>query len=57
MTIDEANQILDDQIMEIQTIADEGDAQAKKVEEAKREVAGLMKDVRFHPVPSYPFNE
>ncbi|CDZ97854.1 hypothetical protein [Phaffia rhodozyma] len=50
MTIDEANEILDNQIIAMQMIADDGDAQVRNVEEAKREVANLMKEVdRLEP--------
>ncbi|KAL7416379.1 hypothetical protein BDY24DRAFT_379560 [Mrakia frigida] len=45
MTITEANELLDNQIMEIQTLADEVESKSAKVDETKRELGRLVKVV------------
>ena len=46
MTIAEANDLLDEQIVEIQTLADEVESKGTQVDETKRELARLVKVVR-----------
>lgn len=46
LTTDEANDLLDAQIVEIQTLSDEVQAQSTRVDETKRELAKLAKEVR-----------
>lgn len=49
MTIAEANDLLDEQIVEIQTLADEVDTKGAMVDETKRELGKLVKIVRDRP--------
>jgi len=54
MTITEANELLDNQIMEIQTLADEVESKSTKVDETKRELGRLVKVVsRSSPSSSF----
>ena len=53
MTIAEANDLLDEQIVEIQTLADEVESRAVLVDETKRDLGRLVKIVRqVHRDPS-----
>lgn len=52
ITVDEANQVLDDQIQELQDLAETMDDQTKAVDDTKRDIGRLVKEVRLSPARS-----